>query len=65
MGSRVQLYLFYEQIKNIFTLTDKRMTRFMMTLDNAVRLVWKSIEDMKGGEMYVVKALNESNRYNS
>ena len=31
--------------KNIFTLTDKRMTRFMMTLDNAERLVWKSIEN--------------------
>ena len=58
MGSRGSIIpFFYEQSKkNIFTLTDKRMTRFMMTLDNAVRLVWKSIEDMKGGEMYVVKA---------
>ena len=32
------------------------MTRFMMTLENAVKLVWKSVDDMKGGEMYVVKA---------
>tara|TARA_B100000965_G_scaffold199365_1_gene166434 strand:- start:839 stop:1831 length:993 start_codon:yes stop_codon:yes gene_type:complete len=58
MGSRGSIIpFFYEQSKkNIFTLTDKRMTRFMMTLDNAVKLVWKALDDMKGGEMYVVKA---------
>ncbi len=58
MGSRGSIIpFFYEQSKqNVFTLTDKRMTRFMMTLDQAVKLVWKSLDDMRGGEMYVVKA---------
>jgi len=58
MGSRGSIIPFFHQQskKNIFTLTDKRMTRFMMTLDTAVKLVWKSLDDMRGGEMYVVKA---------
>ena len=58
IGSRGSIIpTFIEQSKkNIFTLTDPKMTRFMMTLENAVRLVWRSIDDMKGGEMYVVKA---------
>lgn len=58
IGSRGSIIpTFLEQSKkNIFTLTDNRMTRFMMTLENAVNLVWQSLDDMKGGEMYVVKA---------
>ena len=58
MGSRGSIIPFFhkQSKKNIFTLTDRRMTRFMMTLENAVKLVWKSVDDMKGGEMYVVKA---------
>ena len=58
MGSRGSIIPFFlEQTKkNIFTLTDEKMTRFMMTLEQAVKLVWKSLDDMKGGEMYVVKA---------
>ena len=58
MGSRGSIIPFFHQQskKNTFTLTDKRMTRFMMTLDTAVKLVWKSLDDMRGGEMYVVKA---------
>ena len=58
MGSRGSIIPFFHQQskKNIFTLTDERMTRFMMTLEQAVKLVWKSLDDMKGGEMYVVKA---------
>ena len=58
MGSRGSIIPFFHQQskKNVFTLTDKKMTRFMMTLDTAVKLVWKSLDDMRGGEMYVVKA---------
>ena len=58
MGSRGSIIPFFHQQskKNIFTLTDERMTRFMMTLEQAVKLVWKSLDDMNGGEMYVVKA---------
>ena len=58
LGSRGSIMpFFHEQSKkNKFTLTDERMTRFMMTLEQAVKLVWKSLDDMSGGEMYVVKA---------
>jgi UDP-N-acetylglucosamine 4,6-dehydratase/5-epimerase len=37
------------------TLTDDRMTRFMISLEDAVNLVWHAVEDMKGGEIYVKK----------
>jgi UDP-N-acetylglucosamine 4,6-dehydratase len=31
------------------------MTRFMISLDEAVKLVWHTFEDMEGGEIYVKK----------
>ena len=31
------------------------MTRFMISLEDAVGLVWHTFEDMKGGEIYVKK----------
>jgi UDP-N-acetylglucosamine 4,6-dehydratase len=31
------------------------MTRFMITLDQAVELVWHALDDMVGGEIYVKK----------
>jgi FlaA1/EpsC-like NDP-sugar epimerase len=31
------------------------MTRFMITLEEGVNLVWKSFDDMVGGEIYVKK----------
>jgi len=36
-------------------ITDERMTRFMVTLDQAVNLVWDALDDMVGGEIYVKK----------
>ena len=38
-----------------FPITDKRMTRFMITLEQAVELVWLAFENMAGGEVYVKK----------
>jgi len=37
------------------TLTDRRMTRFWITLDQAVAFVTRSIERMRGGEIFVPK----------
>ena len=31
------------------------MTRFMISLNQAVEIVWKAFEEMKGGEIYVKK----------
>ena len=36
-------------------MTDDRMTRFMITLEQGVELVWHAFDDMQGGEIYVKK----------
>lgn len=36
-------------------ITDDRMTRFMISLEEGVELVWHAFEDMEGGEIYVKK----------
>jgi FlaA1/EpsC-like NDP-sugar epimerase len=36
-------------------ITDYRMTRFMISLEEGVELVWHAFEDMNGGEIYVKK----------
>lgn len=50
--------LFIEQIKkdNALTITDKNMTRFMMTLNDAVDLVLYAFEHGKNGELFVQKS---------
>ena len=50
--------LFVEQIRNgqAITITDPSMTRFMMTLDDAVDLVLYAFDHGKPGEIFVQKA---------
>ena len=57
MGSRGSVIpLFLERQKTgILTITDERMTRFMITLEQAVNMVWHTFDDMIGGEIYVKK----------
>ena len=57
MGSRGSVIPFFLSIKNngLIPLTDKRMTRFMITLDEGIKLVWHVFKDMVGGEIYVKK----------
>jgi len=57
MGSRGSVIPFFINNKENSSLpiTDKRMTRFMMTLEQSVSLVWHAFEDMVGGEIYVKK----------
>lgn len=56
MGSRGSVIPFFIQIKDgIFPITDSKMTRFMITLDHAVELVWHAFADASGGEIYVRK----------
>lgn len=57
MGSRGSVIPFFLSIKDSGTLpiTDDRMTRFMITLEQGVELVWHAFEDMQGGEIYVKK----------
>jgi len=57
MGSRGSVIPFFiETMKSgILTITDPRMTRFMISLEQGVELVWHAFEDMCGGELYVKK----------
>ena len=50
--------LFYDQIKDNkpITITDPNMTRFMMSLDNAVELVLYAFQNGKTGDIFVQKA---------
>ena len=57
VGSRGSVVpVFVEQRKRgKITLTDPRMTRFWITLDQGVRFVIRSLEQMHGGEIFVPK----------
>lgn len=57
MGSRGSVIPFFLKKKNegVLPITDLRMTRFMITLNQGVQLVWHTFNDMLGGEIYVKK----------
>ena len=57
MGSRGSVIPYFESIKDqgVLPITDERMTRFMITLEQGVEMVWHAFEDMVGGEIYVKK----------
>ena len=57
MGSRGSVIPFFASLstKGVLPITDARMTRFMITLEQGVELVWHAFEDMVGGEIYVKK----------
>ena len=57
MGSRGSVIPFFltQLDKGLLPITDTRMTRFMITLEEGVDLVWNTFEDMVGGEIYVKK----------
>ena len=59
MGSRGSVIPFFleKEKDGFFPITDLRMTRFMISLEEGVKLVWKAFEDMTGGEIYVKKIL--------
>jgi UDP-N-acetylglucosamine 4,6-dehydratase len=59
MGSRGSIIpVIIEQIKkkNFITITDKKMTRFMMSLDDAVDLVEYAYKNGKPGDIFIPKA---------
>ena len=55
-GSVIPLFLEQIQAKSPITITDPNMTRFMMTLEDAVDLVLYAFEHGNSGEIYVQKA---------
>lgn len=57
MGSRGSVIPFFMSIRDTgeLPITDPRMTRFMISLEQGVDLVWHAFSDMEGGEIYVKK----------
>jgi UDP-N-acetylglucosamine 4,6-dehydratase (inverting) len=57
MGSRGSVIPFFMSCagSGVLPITDMRMTRFMITLEQGVELVWQAFDDMQGGEIYVKK----------
>lgn len=53
-GSVIPLFL-KQREKGVLTITDKRMTRFWITLDQAVNLIFKAFNYMQGGEIFIPK----------
>ena len=54
-GSVVPIFLRQKEKNKNFTITDKRMTRFNITLSEAVTFVLNCIKRMQGGEIFVPK----------
>ncbi|MCX6237706.1 MAG: UDP-N-acetylglucosamine 4,6-dehydratase (inverting) [Bacteroidia bacterium] len=57
MGSRGSVIPFFNSLAHTgeLPITDIRMTRFMITLEQGVELVWCAFDEMQGGEIYVKK----------
>ncbi len=57
MGSRGSVIPFFMSLREtgVLPITDARMTRFMISLEQGVELVWHAFQDMEGGEIYVKK----------
>ena len=57
MGSRGSIIPFFKNIKgeDALPITHQDMTRFMISLEAGVSLVWHAFNDMVGGEIYVKK----------
>ena len=65
MGSRGSVIPYFNSIKDSgeIPITDPEMTRFMISLDQGVELVWDAFQDMVGGEIYVKNSFYENCRF--
>ena len=54
-GSVVPIFIRQREKGNILTITDERMSRFWLSLEQGVRFVISNIERMHGGEVFVPK----------
>lgn len=57
MGSRGSVIPFFKKMKKtgVLPITDPRMTRFWITLEQGVEFVLKALKEMRGGEIFVPK----------
>ena len=50
-----KLFLNLKIKKKIFTVTDKKMTRFWLSINHALNFTLQCLNEMKGGELFVLK----------
>ena len=57
VGSRGSVVPFFKRLarRGVLPITDERMTRFWITLDQGVAFVLRCLEQMHGGELFVPK----------
>ncbi|MER2000972.1 MAG: UDP-N-acetylglucosamine 4,6-dehydratase (inverting) [Solibacillus sp.] len=57
VGSRGSVVPFFKKVKEtgVIPITDERMTRFWITLDQGVQFVIENLERMHGGEIFIPK----------
>ncbi|MCP1143742.1 UDP-N-acetylglucosamine 4,6-dehydratase (inverting) [Lysinibacillus endophyticus] len=57
VGSRGSVVPFFKKVRHtgVLPITDERMTRFWITLDQGVQFVLDNLERMQGGEIFVPK----------
>lgn len=55
-GSVIPLFIDQIKAERELSITDPEMTRFMMTLDDAVELVWFAFNNAENGDLFVQKA---------
>ena len=57
MGSRGSVVPFFKSrvSKGVLPITDVNMTRFMITVEQGINLVWHALKDALGGEIYIHK----------
>ncbi len=59
VGSRGSVVPFFQELRDqkvrVLPITDKKMTRFLITMEQSVDLVVKSLEMGKGGEVFISK----------
>jgi UDP-glucose 4-epimerase len=55
-GSVIPLFISQVRKNQALTVTDPNMTRFMMSLDDAINLVLFAFQNAKGGELFIQKA---------
>jgi UDP-N-acetylglucosamine 4,6-dehydratase len=56
-GSRGSVVPFFKKVRHtgVVPITDERMTRFWITLEQGVNFVLRSLEEMQGGEVFIPK----------
>ncbi len=54
-GSVIPLFLEQLKKKNLITITDPSMTRYLFRTDDAIDLIFKAIDISKGGEIFVMR----------